>query len=200
MCKKCHCEFPESIIIDGVRYSLNRRTNCLNCFPYKTRLNKNSNKNGPDAIRNVPHEQFSNIIKTSKSRSEVFRKLNATMSGSTFDIINKRILNENIDISHFKTFGENGRPKYDLESILVIDSKYTNTDFLKKRLVKERIFKYECSKCKLSDVWMDEPIILQLDHINGNKRDNRLCNLRLLCPNCHSQTKNFSGRNYKATI
>lgn len=53
---------------------------------------------------------------------------------------------------------------------------------------------YKCGICGISE-WQDEPITLQLDHIDGVHRNNRLSNLRLLCPNCHSQTETYAGRN-----
>ena len=61
---------------------------------------------------------------------------------------------------------------------------------------------YECVKCGNTGEWMGQPISLQLDHINGNNKDNRLENYQWLCPNCHSQTKtwgnpNSSGRDQK---
>ena len=54
----------------------------------------------------------------------------------------------------------------------------------------------KCEKCGLTE-WMGKPIVLQLDHINGDNRDNRIENLRLLCPNCHSQTETFCRKNRK---
>ena len=53
---------------------------------------------------------------------------------------------------------------------------------------------YKCAKCGLSD-WLGEKITLQVDHIDGNASDNMPNNLRLICPNCHSQTKTFGARN-----
>lgn len=57
---------------------------------------------------------------------------------------------------------------------------------------------YKCEKCGISD-WCGEPISLHLDHIDGNSDNNHTSNGRILCPNCHSQTETFSGRNVKNT-
>jgi hypothetical protein len=65
---------------------------------------------------------------------------------------------------------------------------------VKQRIVKDNLLVYKCVKCEL-DSWQGETIVLDLDHINGNNRDNRLQNLRYLCPNCHSQTDTYKGRN-----
>ncbi len=195
-CKKCGCKFPSYERIDGICRSMGSRKFCLICSPYKTKHRKT--RNGPELIRSLSNEEFSNLIKNSKNRSDIFNKLNISKSGSTFDILNKRVLEENVDISHFKVYGENGRPKRDLNTILLDNSPYNNSDYLKKRLIREKILKNECVKCKIGDVWMNEPITLQLDHINGDRKNNRLNNLRLLCPNCHSQTHTFAGKNYKS--
>ena len=78
----------------------------------------------------------------------------------------------------------------------ILDGKhpYYPTSKLSKRLIKENIFINECSRCKISS-WEGESIVLHLDHINGISTDHRLDNLRLLCPNCHSQTETYCGRN-----
>lgn len=65
-----------------------------------------------------------------------------------------------------------------------------------KRLLKEMGVPYTCRICGISE-WLGERLGLQLDHINGDGFDNRCANLRFLCPNCHSQTPTFSGRNAK---
>lgn len=67
---------------------------------------------------------------------------------------------------------------------------------IKAYLLKEKIFKYKCYICNISK-WNNKEISLDLDHIDGNRENNLLNNLRLLCPNCHSQTSTFKGRNNK---
>ena len=71
-----------------------------------------------------------------------------------------------------------------------------NRSHLKMRLVKAGLLNNRCELCGISD-WLGKPLNIHIDHINGIKNDNRLENLRMLCPNCHSQTPTFSGRNVK---
>ena len=65
---------------------------------------------------------------------------------------------------------------------------------LKKRIIKAGVLENKCSSCGI-DKWNGTDIVLQLDHINGKSKDHRLENLRLLCPNCHSQTPTWCGKN-----
>jgi hypothetical protein len=74
------------------------------------------------------------------------------------------------------------------------DSKFIGSSKLKKKLILEGIKKEQCEICSVSN-WMGRPLPLELDHINGDRFDNRLENLRILCPNCHSQTPTNSGKN-----
>jgi Zn finger protein HypA/HybF involved in hydrogenase expression len=73
------------------------------------------------------------------------------------------------------------------------NSGYAN-EFVKSRIAKQDLLEYRCSSCGI-DSWKGETIVLDLDHVNGDNRDNRLENLRYLCPNCHSQTDTYKGRN-----
>jgi len=83
--------------------------------------------------------------------------------------------------------------KIPMEQILVEDSNYSSND-LRKRLLKEGYKEYKCEKCGRSE-WEGEQIPLELHHINGNHYDNRLENLQILCPNCHTQTTTFGNKN-----
>lgn len=67
---------------------------------------------------------------------------------------------------------------------------------VKMRILKDKLLDYECKECGIKE-WNKKEIALELDHINGKRDDHRLENLRFLCPNCHSQTKTFRGKNLK---
>lgn len=77
-----------------------------------------------------------------------------------------------------------------MDDILVKDSTYTSTHMLRKRLIAEGYFEPRCSSCNLTE-WLQQPIPLEVDHINGDRHDN----LRLLCANCHALTATYRGRN-----
>lgn len=77
--------------------------------------------------------------------------------------------------------------------ILCNNSTYSNT-MVRNRIQNESLLEYKCLHCGITE-WNGVEITLELDHINGNNRDNRLENLRFLCPNCHSLTETFRGRN-----
>lgn len=71
-----------------------------------------------------------------------------------------------------------------------------NTYKLKLRLLKEGVMENKCSFCDINS-WMGKEIMIELDHIDGNSNNHKLCNLRMLCPNCHSQTSTFRSRNIR---
>lgn len=84
-----------------------------------------------------------------------------------------------------------------LDRILVAQSTYGNRSCLKQRLIVAGLLVNRCAICGIRPEWNGSSLVLILDHINGVRNDNRLFNLRLLCPNCNSQTETFAGRNKK---
>lgn len=81
------------------------------------------------------------------------------------------------------------------EKVFTENSTYTNRNGLRQRILSRKVLEYRCSKCGLGPTWEGIVLTLQLDHTNGISNDNRLENLRFLCPNCHSQTDTYAGRN-----
>lgn len=74
-------------------------------------------------------------------------------------------------------------------------TEYKSRSGIKVRIIKDKLIPIICDECKLEGIWNNKPIVLHLDHINGLANDHRLENLRFLCPNCHSQTNSYTGRN-----
>lgn len=150
-------------------------------------------------VYQVSEEQFRKIITESNSYSDCLRALGlGTKGGSSTDILKKRIEELKCDISHFgKIIKEKPcNARYSLDEILVENSSYANISRLKSRLISEHRLTYKCAICGISE-WNGLPISLQLDHINGKNNDHRIENLRFLCPNCHSQTETYAGKNKK---
>lgn len=88
----------------------------------------------------------------------------------------------------------NFHPRYTLDEILCEHSPYTNRGQIKSKLIRAGLLKEVCEQCGCGPTWNGKSLVLVLDHINGINDDYRLENLRLLCPNCNSQTDTFSGR------
>lgn len=146
-------------------------------------------------IYSISDEEFCKLVSESNSYSDILRALGlGTNGGSSTDILKKRIAELNCSIEHFNRKVNSKRQNYTLEEILVENSTYANITSLKRRLINEEKLEYKCALCGI-DSWLGNPLSLQLDHINGVNNDHRLCNLRFLCPNCHSQTETYAGRN-----
>ena len=148
-------------------------------------------------------EEYEKAVKESLSIAEVCRKLNIKPIGGNYKTVSDAIKKYNIDITHFTGKAWNQGKRYRMFnkvkplSEILCENSYYSTNSLKKRLLSEKYKEYKCEnpECGLSE-WHGRPIPLELHHINGDTTDNRLENLQLLCPNCHSQTDNFRGRNW----
>jgi len=140
-------------------------------------------------------EQLREAIASSTSFSETIFKLGITKTGQYYPV-KKLIEVLKIDTSHFKRIYSRSvsQPK-PLEDVLKENVNYASHR-LRKRLVAAGIFENKCFICGASD-WLGHKLSLHLDHINGVHDDNRLENLRLLCPNCHSCTPTYCGKNKK---
>ena len=82
-----------------------------------------------------------------------------------------------------------------LEEVFKKDSTYLPQK-LRSRFLKENLVPYECTECGNTGEWNNKPLVLQLDHINGVNTDNRIENLRWLCPSCHTQQPTYGKKNY----
>lgn len=149
-------------------------------------------------VYDMSDEDFQNLIKNSISFTDACRKIGLSINGSNGrNQIKKRCEELRISYEHFSTSQINqfSHTKYNLEEILIENSNYKNISRLKIRLINSGLLKYKCELCGNEGEWLGKKLSLQLDHKNGVNNDHRIENLRFLCPNCHSQTETFSGRN-----
>lgn len=152
-------------------------------------------------------QQLIAAIENERSYAGVLRKLGLSTCGGSYAIIRLRIRQLGINIDHFTgqgwCHGEEHKKFINrfvtipLDQILVKDSYYQTTSRLKKRLIQCGLLQNKCYECNIDPEWNGKVLVLQLDHIDGDRTNNQLENLRILCPNCHSQTDNFCARNKK---
>lgn len=145
------------------------------------------------------------IVESSYSILEVIRKLNMKFSGGLHGHLSFKIKEFKINIDHFKgrdwNKGKSACNKKSWSEVLV------KRDFGSKEQVKrlrdaliESGIEYKCKNCGISPLWNNCPLVIQINHIDGNWLNNLRTNLRFLCPNCHSQTNTFGTKNLKNAI
>ena len=147
-------------------------------------------------------KQLVNAVRTSSSIRQVIIRLNLIPAGGNYVHISREIKRLKLNTAHFtgKLWNKGLRvpraPLIALNDILVADNGFQSFK-LKKRLFAAGLKKQNCELCGWSKQSADGRVPLELDHINGNRRDNRIENLRVLCPNCHSLQPTHRGRNIR---
>ncbi len=151
--------------------------------------------------RRYTEDQFKQAVTNSTSMAGVLRTLGLKATGANYTLAHKRIQNLGLSITHWTGQGHlrgkshDWTPRQPLSEILIENSSYSNMKALKQRLIKAGLLTFVCAKCGLAPEWQGQFLSLHLDHINGNHYDNRIENLQFLCPNCHSQTNTYAGKN-----
>lgn len=141
-------------------------------------------------------EQLAEAVRTSQTTADVIRKLGLAVRAGNYRTVTKYIKKLRLDTTHWlgcahlRGKEHNHRRKRSLSDILVKGSTYTSIHRLKQRLIRQGLLTEQCDECGINQ-WRDKALSLQLEHINGQHDDHRIENLRLLCPNCHSQTATF---------
>lgn len=156
--------------------------------------------------------EFTQLFIESTFKAELLRKIygidfNSSRNAGYYKILNSRLRKLGLvftdskagmthTVSSLKKRTESrARPIADYTRDLSKEDYSITSSKLKKKVLNLNLLENKCSVCSLPPIWQGKPITLQLDHIDGNHDNNDLNNLRIICPNCHSQTRNFAGKN-----
>lgn len=151
-------------------------------------------------IWTLPIDEFRSLVARCSTQTEILEFFDLENKGGNYRTLKARLDSENVDTSHIfcDPIGRNRRAgrrhRTPFEEILVRGSKFSR-NHLKRRLLEEGLLGNVCSICGLDGTWHGKPLHMVLDHMNGIGDDNRIENLRMVCPNCGSQLPTHCGRN-----
>ncbi|MDX3687184.1 HNH endonuclease signature motif containing protein [Streptomyces sp. AK04-4c] len=143
-------------------------------------------------------EVLQEAVTASTTMCEVLQRLGLEVVGGQHTHISRRVKALGIDTSHFAAPPRKGEVRRRRPEELLVDQ----TQTLVRRIPGERLKRAmiavgapeRCARCGTGPVWRHQPLPLEVDHVDGNWRNNQPQNLRLLCPNCHSTTDTYRGR------
>lgn len=142
------------------------------------------------------------VVTDSQSVAQVLSKLGLTYSGGNYSYIKKLIIKNDIDISHFTgqahNKGKTANNRTSPDEYLISNSTLKSHS-IKLYMLRDGIREHQCESCKNKE-WMGNPIPLELHHIDGDRTNNLLENLQLLCPNCHALTDNHAGKANRKSV
>lgn len=151
-----------------------------------------------DKKTNWSKENLIEVVNKSLSVSQVLSCLGLKPLGSNYRTFYKYVKLYLISTDHFQGQSYAGKLRKNNRlrniSTYLIENSNLQTKHIKHRIISEGLLEYKCNKCGISS-WQGDELVLQLDHKNGINNDHRMDNLQLLCPNCHSQTETYCGRN-----
>ena len=155
-------------------------------------------------MRQYTKDWLKELCQDSYSYAEVLRKAGRKQGGVTQATLRKKIEEFGIDISHFtgqrwqnspnQMDNHENREEYSPDEILIKNSPITQK-VLRGYVERYNLIPYKCQNCGCDGHWQEGIISLEIDHIDGDNRNNELSNLRYLCPNCHALTDTYRGKN-----
>ncbi len=149
---------------------------------------------------NLTDQEIRAAVASTSGRRRALLKLG--ISEGNVSWIHERVAELGIDVSHWKTRKSPARKSSWIRPLdeYLVEGSYASSSYLRKRLIKEKVLAETCTECGLGAQWEGRSLTLHLDHISGDRTDNRLANLRFLCPNCHSQTETYCGNKRPARL
>jgi hypothetical protein len=147
--------------------------------------------NACKTIKELTYEKIKVLVEESNSSTDILRKLNISTDGFYIKLMRKTIRGHGLMPPYKRKF------KKELIDNHLTENSTLGRESLKKRLIENKMLENKCQICGLGPEWQGIILSLQIDHINGVNNDNRIENLRMLCPNCHSQTDTYAGKRLK---
>lgn len=161
------------------------------------------------SISDLTQEAAISLIERHSSFQSVLHELGLCPGGGNYKALHQRFAELNVDTSPLyakihstrvlQLTEEHNKGRLDASSVLIENSPYSRS-VVRRILMQEKLLEYRCECCLSPAHWQGRELTLQIDHKNGSSNDHRLENLRFLCPNCHSQTESFAGRNTRKPI
>lgn len=155
--------------------------------------------------RSWTDEQLRIAVAGSKSFRNVIILLNLVPAGGNYEQVKSRTKELGYSTEHFLGKAWNKGIRYELDNKKPLSDVLVNGSSIQSYKLKHRLYNSglktpKCEMCGWCTESLDGRIPVELDHINGNKNDNRLLNLRILCPNCHSLQTTHRGKNKKVSL
>lgn len=143
------------------------------------------------------YEQTKELVDKNICWTDLMRDMGIRFVGNNIKTVKKLVEYYNISTAHFdpKRASVKNHPGVRKDSEIFCENSTVHRKTVKDKIIKDKLLEYKCAECPVTGIWNGKPIVLQLEHKNGINNDNRLSNLCFMCPNCHSQTPTFSGRN-----
>jgi len=164
-------------------------------------------------IYSITANELQTLINQSKTYGQVLKYFGLENRGANARTLKQRIKSEHLNDTHLHGFKFGGgwnkgttgiisrtMSLDDAMKVVFVKHSEWSVKVAKRLLIKHNLIPHKCFDCGLEQVWNNKSITLEIDHISGDSSDNRISNLRWLCPNCHSQTPTFRGRNKRKMV